>query len=92
MHLSELEIQRREKLNQLKSLGINPFPAETFEVNVTAADIHKNYERRKTDYKNVSIAGRLMGFRIMGSASFAELQDATGRIQVYFRRDDLCPG
>lgn len=92
MHLSELEIQRREKKNQLEALGINPYPAETFEVNVTAGDIHKNYERRKMDYKNVRIAGRLMGFRIMGSASFAELQDATGRIQLYFRRDDLCPG
>lgn len=91
MHLSELEIQKREKKAQLEALGINPYPAETFEVNVTAADIHKNYERHKTDYKSVSIAGRIMGFRIMGSASFAELQDATGRIQLYFRRDDLCP-
>lgn len=92
MHLSELEIQRRDKKTQLENLGINPYPAETFQVNVTAADIHKNYERRKMDYKHVLIAGRIMGFRIMGSASFAELQDATGRIQLYFRRDDLCPG
>lgn len=92
MQLSELEIQKRDKKSQLEALGINPYPAETFEVNVTAADIHKNYERRKTDYKSISIAGRIMGFRIMGSASFAELQDATGRIQLYFRRDDLCPG
>jgi len=92
MHLSELEIQKREKKTQLEALGINPYPAETFEVNVTAADISKNYERNKMDYKHVQIAGRLMGFRIMGSASFAELQDATGRIQLYFRRDDLCPG
>jgi lysyl-tRNA synthetase class 2 len=91
MQLSELEIQRREKKTQLEALGINPYPAETFRVNVTAADILKNYERRKMDYKHVLIAGRLMGFRIMGSASFAELQDATGRIQLYFRRDDLCP-
>lgn len=91
MQLSELELQKREKKAQLEALGINPYPAETFEVNVTAADIHKNYGRNKTDYKNVSIAGRIMGFRIMGSASFAELQDATGRIQLYFRRDDLCP-
>lgn len=92
MHLSDLEIQRRDKKAQLEALGINPYPAETFQVNVTAGDINKNYERRKMDYKNVRIAGRLMGFRIMGSASFAELQDATGRIQLYFRRDDLCPG
>ena len=82
MQLSELEIQRREKKTQLEALGINPYPAETFKVNVTAADILKNYERRKMDYKHVLIAGRLMGFRIMGSASFAELQDATGRIQL----------
>ncbi len=62
-----------------------------FESNVTTEDINKNYENNKIDYKNVSIAGRLMSFRIMGSASFAELQDATGRVQLYFRRDDLCP-
>jgi len=91
MQLSELEIQKREKKAQLEALGINPYPAETFPVNVTAADILKNYERRKMDYKHVLIAGRLMGFRIMGSASFAEIQDASGRIQLYFRRDDLCP-
>lgn len=91
MQLSELELQKRDKKAQLEALGINPYPAETFEVNVTSSDIHKNYGRNKTDYKNVSIAGRIMSFRIMGSASFAELQDATGRIQLYFRRDDLCP-
>lgn len=89
--LSEQEILRRQKREELMRLGIDPYPAELFEVNVTAADIHHNYERNKIDYKNVSIAGRLMSFRIMGSASFAELQDSTGRIQLYFRRDDLCP-
>ncbi|MGM9506350.1 lysine--tRNA ligase [Larkinella sp. GY13] len=91
MILSEQEINRRNKREELMRMGIDPYPAELFEVNVTAADIHKNYERNKTDYKSIAIAGRLMGFRIMGSASFAELQDATGRIQLYFRRDDLCP-
>ncbi|SFE68111.1 lysine--tRNA ligase [Thermoflexibacter ruber] len=90
-NLSEPEIQRRQKREELMKLGIDPYPAELYEVNVTARDILQNYERRKIDYKNVSIAGRLMGFRIMGNASFAELQDATGRIQLYFRRDDLCP-
>lgn len=89
--LSEQELLRRQKREELMKLGIDPYPAELFEVNVAAADIHKNYENNKTDYKNISIAGRLMSFRIMGSASFAELQDATGRIQLYFRRDDLCP-
>lgn len=89
--LSEQEILRRQKREDLMKLGIDPYPAELYDVNVTAADIAKNYENNKIDYKNVSIAGRLMSFRIMGSASFAELQDATGRIQLYFRRDDLCP-
>jgi lysyl-tRNA synthetase class 2 len=92
VHLSEQERNRREKLEQLRALGIEPYPAHLFPINVTAADIHKNYERRKTDYKDISIAGRIMSFRIMGSASFAELQDSSGRIQLYFRRDDLCPG
>jgi lysyl-tRNA synthetase, class II len=92
MILSEQEINRRKAKEELESLGINPYPAELFPVNVSAEDIHLNYNRRKTDYKDVSIAGRIMTRRIMGSASFAELQDATGRIQVYFRRDDLCPG
>jgi lysyl-tRNA synthetase class 2 len=92
MHLSEQEIKRREKREELMKLGIDPYPSELFPVNVTIDDIKKNYEKRKTDYKDISLAGRIMGFRIMGSASFAEIQDATGRIQVYFRRDDLCPG
>lgn len=91
MQLSEQELLRRQKRQDLMNLGIDPYPAEMFDVNVTAADIHQNYERDKLNYKSVSIAGRLMGFRIMGSASFAELQDSTGRIQLYFRRDDLCP-
>lgn len=91
MILSEQEMLRRQKREDLIKLGINPYPAEMFDVNVTAEDIHKNYENNKLAYKAISIAGRLMSFRIMGSASFAELQDSTGRIQVYFRRDDLCP-
>ncbi len=89
--LSEQEILRRQKREELMKMGINPYPPELFEVNCSAADIHANYERNKLDYKSLSIAGRLMGFRIMGSASFAELQDSTGRVQLYFRRDDLCP-
>ncbi|HEU4719694.1 MAG TPA: lysine--tRNA ligase, partial [Bacteroidia bacterium] len=90
--LSEQENVRRQKLAELRSLGIDPYPAEEFKVNVTAADIHENYERDKTNYKDVSIAGRLMGMRIIGKASFAELQDATGRIQLYVNRDEICPG
>ncbi|MDQ3393382.1 MAG: lysine--tRNA ligase [Bacteroidota bacterium] len=91
MHLSEQEIFRRQEREELLKKGINPYPSETFEVNVTADDIHRNYLKRKTDYKNISLAGRLMSRRIMGSASFAEIQDATGRIQIYIRRDDICP-
>ncbi len=89
--LSELELLRRNSLTQLRELGINPYPAEAFEINANAADISANYERDKTAYKNISIAGRIMSRRIMGSASFVELQDSTGRIQVYLKRDDLCP-
>lgn len=90
--LSEQEIVRRESLQKLQELGINPYPAELFEVNVSAQDIKKNYEARKLDYKNISIAGRLMSRRIMGKAAFAELQDSSGRIQLYFNRDEICPG
>lgn len=90
--LSEQEIIRREALQQLRNLGINPYPAEAYEINVTTEDILENYERDKTSYKNISFAGRIMSRRIMGSASFAELQDSTGRMQVYIKRDDICPG
>ena len=90
--LSEQEIVRRESLQKLLEMGINPYPAELFEVNVTAKGIKKNYEARKLDYKNINIAGRLMSRRIMGKAAFAELQDSTGRIQLYFNRDEVCPG
>lgn len=92
MQLSEQEIRRREEKSEIEKLGINPYPPDLFEVNVTAKDIIENYKRQKTDYKNISIAGRIMSRRIMGSASFAELQDESGRIQVYIRRDDICPG
>ncbi|MEM9022102.1 MAG: lysine--tRNA ligase [Bacteroidota bacterium] len=90
--LSEQEQVRREALQKIRDLGIDPYPAAQFEVNVSAKGIKANYERRKLDYKNVSIAGRLMSKRIMGKASFAELQDATGRIQLYLNRDEICPG
>lgn len=87
--LSEQEIIRRQSMDELNKLGINPYPAELFEVNVTSQEIHANYPQK--EYKNVSIAGRIMTRRVMGNASFAELQDETGRIQIYFRRDDICP-
>ncbi len=90
--LSEQEINRREALQEIKNLGIDPYPAETFEINTSAKDIKANYERNKTDYKSISIAGRLMSRRIMGKASFAEIQDSTGRIQIYVNRDEICEG
>ena len=92
MQLSEQEIQRRNEREALMKMGIDPYPADLFDVNVSVMDIMENYERRKTDYKDISIAGRLMSKRIMGSASFAEIQDSTGRMQIYVRRDDICEG
>ncbi len=92
MQLSEQEAIRRQSKEELEKLGINPYPAELFEVNASTVDILENYPRTKLDYKDVSIAGRIMSRRIMGNASFAELQDQKGKIQIYVRRDDICPG
>ena len=91
MALSAQEQQRRQNLQGIIDLGIDPYPAEEFEVNVTAADILENYDRDKLFYKDIRFAGRIMSRRIMGSASFVELQDSTGRIQAYVKRDDICP-
>ncbi len=89
--LSEQEQLRRQSLNALRELGINPYPAEKFEVTATAAGIAAGFDAAPDKFENVAIAGRIMSRRIMGSASFFELQDHTGRIQVYIRRDDICP-
>ena len=91
IELSEQEIIRRNSLAELRSLGIDPYPAEMFEVNATSEDIRENFSPEKGNFQDVSIAGRIMSRRIMGSASFFELQDSEGRIQVYIRRDDICP-
>ena len=88
MQLSELEIIRREKLNQLRALGINPYPANLYPVDHTSKAIKETY----SEGKKVVIAGRLMRKKIQGKASFAEIQDSEGRIQVYFNRDEICPG
>src|ERR1700753_3414775 len=90
--LSEQEILRRDKLNQLRALGINPYPPEEVKVTATAQDILENFEKSPEKYKQVTIAGRVMSVNVMGSASFAKLQDSTGRIQIYLKRDDICPG
>jgi lysyl-tRNA synthetase class 2 len=90
--LSDQEVIRRQKAEELRNLGIDPYPAALYEINVTAKDIRDNYERDKTNYKNISIAGRIMSVRDMGKACFAVIQDSTGRMQLYVRRDDICPG
>ena len=87
IELSEQEIQRRESLQKLRDLGIDPYPAALFPVNSSAKEIKNDFE----DGKHVCIAGRMMSQRVMGKASFAELQDASGRIQIYINRDEICP-
>ena len=90
-HLSEQEQLRRKSLAALREAGINPYPAERFDVSASAADIAAGFDAEPEKFQTVTIAGRMMSRRIMGSASFFELQDHTGRIQVYIRRDDICP-
>ncbi len=94
MHLSEQEIIRREKLKELQSLGIDPYPAASFPVNITAAFIKANYasNQNEADFADVCLAGRIMGIRDMGKASFAVLQDSSGKIQLYIKRDDIANG
>lgn len=91
--LSEQEVIRRGKLEEIRKMGIDPYPAALYEVNATAKDILEHFTPEKTDeYKNISIAGRIMSIRDMGKACFVSLQDSTGRIQLYIRRDDICTG
>ncbi len=91
--LTEQEIFRREALKDLRELGIDPYPAKAFEVNTTVAEIKENYsDEQAGDFQNISLAGRLMMKRIMGKASFAELKDSTGEIQIYLNRDEIAPG
>ena len=93
-NFSEQELIRRDKLKELQTLGIDPYPAALYPVNSNAAYIKENYkvEENKADFANVCLAGRVMGIRDMGKACFAVLQDSSGKIQVYIRRDDICPG
>jgi len=88
MQLSEQELIRREKLDKLRDLGINPYPADLYPVNHTSKQVKEHFD----EGKKVIIAGRLMSMRVQGKASFAQLQDSEGRIQVYFNRDEICPG
>lgn len=91
MELTDQEVFRRKAKEELETMGINPYPAPTFEVNATAQEIHEKYPKDNTLFQNVSIAGRIMSRRVMGAASFVELQDETGRIQLYVKRDEICP-
>lgn len=93
LHLSEPERLRRQKLSDLLAMGINPYPAEAFPVNITAVDIKANFEADKENSKwqEIVIAGRIMSVRDMGKAAFAVIQDDSGKAQVYIRRDDICP-
>ncbi len=88
---SEQEQAKRDSLNELYKLGINPYPAEKYEITAYSSDIIKNFDAEKNNYQNISVAGRIMSRRIMGKASFAELQDSKGKIQLYFNRDIICP-
>ncbi len=90
--LNEQERGRRESLAKLRELGINPYPAPLYPVDTTTAEIAAGYDPEKGNFANVCLAGRIMSRRIMGAASFMELQDHAGRIQVYVKRDEICPG
>jgi len=90
-NLSEQEETRRNSLEEIRNLGIDPYPPELYEVNTSSKDIHENFKEGEPGFEEVSLAGRIMSRRVMGNASFAELQDSTGKIQVYIRRDEICP-
>jgi lysyl-tRNA synthetase class 2 len=92
IELSEQEIIRRNSLQKLRDLGINPYPANEFKINTSSKQILDQYSPEKNNFQEVVVAGRLMSQRIMGKASFAELQDESGRIQLYVNRDEICPG
>lgn len=90
MQLSEQEIVRRESLQKLRDLGINPYPAAQFKTSSTVQEVLSNFEG--LEGKELVLAGRIMSRRIMGKASFAELKDGSGRMQIYINRDEICTG
>ena len=92
LELSEQEIIRRNSLNELRAMGIDPYPAAEYVVNAYSTDIKEEFKDDQESPRQVSVAGRIMSRRVMGKASFIELQDSKGRIQVYITRDDICPG
>tara|TARA_B110000503_G_scaffold70431_1_gene109582 strand:+ start:4561 stop:6270 length:1710 start_codon:yes stop_codon:yes gene_type:complete len=92
MELNDIQIQRRESLSKLRELGINPYPADVYAKDFSSTEIAEQFDNEPAKFENISFAGRMMRRRIMGKASFAELQDEQGSIQAYFNRDELCPG
>ncbi|MGL5938059.1 MAG: lysine--tRNA ligase [Phocaeicola sp.] len=92
LELSEQEIIRRNSLNELRELGVDPYPAAEYVTNAFSTDIKTEFKEDESEPRKVSIAGRIMSRRVMGKASFIELQDSKGRVQVYITRDDICPG
>ena len=91
MELNEQQLQRRQALDKLRSLGIDPYPADVYPKDFSSVEISKEFDRNPDKFQQISFAGRMMRRRIMGKASFAELQDEQGTIQAYFNRDELCP-
>ncbi len=90
LELSEQELGRRQSLQELRDMGIDPYPAAEYPTNAFSTDIRDEFSD-EGEQREVCIAGRLMSRRVMGKASFAEIQDSKGRIQVYITRDDICP-
>lgn len=91
MELNEQEIQRRKDVEELRSMGIEPYPAAEYGINTNSEEIKENFDKKEEEFSNIRIAGRIMSRRIMGAASFCELQDEKGRIQLYLNRDEICP-
>ena len=91
LELSEQELNRRKSLDEIRQMGIDPYPAAEYPTNAFSTDIKAEFKDEEPQ-RQVCIAGRMMSKRVMGKASFMELQDAKGRIQVYVTRDDICPG
>ena len=92
LELSEQEVIRRNSLKRMRELGIDPFPAAEYEINAASGEIKEKFNEEENNFQEVKLAGRIMSRRIMGKASFAEIQDTKGRIQIYVNRDEVCPG
>src|SRR4029079_3173964 len=92
MELSEQEIIRRQKLEELQKHGINPYPADLYEITHTSKYILDYFDTKPEELKDISFAGRIISIRDMGKAAFAVLQDSVGKIQIYVKRDEICPG